>query len=101
MRESLDTFLGALESEDLIAKDRALRDLEAHPGWAVLTELVELQAQKATGQLVQRPMPNVQSYAHAAGHIQGLTRFRDIIEKVHDTTRAVVKSLEANSAPRS
>lgn len=87
-----------MESEDLIQADRALHELEGHPGWATLMELVGYQANGMTHRMVHSPMKDVQTYAHASGQIQGLQQFGRIIEKVHETTRVVVRELERQAA---
>lgn len=94
-RESLDTYLGGLESEELIELNTLLTELQTHPGWPRYVELVEIQREKANYQLTARPMRDVQSYAHAGGYIRGLEHSgRFIIEKVSRTTRAVIEALE-------
>lgn len=95
-RESLDTYLGGLESEELIELNTLLTEMQTHPGWSRYLELVAVQREKANNQLTARPMRDVQSYAHAGGYIKGLDHAgRQITDKVAAKTRDVIAALES------
>lgn len=94
--ESLDSYLGAMESDELASLNDLLAELEGHPGWQAFQKLLAVQVEKSTHQLLLRPLRDVQSYAHAAGHIQGVKQAQTaIIDKVRSKTRDVMAVLEA------
>lgn len=95
-KPSLDTYLGALESEELLTMARQLEELQGHPGWAAYVELLRVQAQKANYQLVEGPpMRGVENYANATGYLKGLTHAgSSIIDKVQRKAASLQAALE-------
>jgi hypothetical protein len=92
---SLDEHLGTMESEDLARLVDLLTELEQSPGWQAYDKLLSAHIEKASYQWRVRPMKDVQSYAHAAGHINGLEQARsEIIEKVRRKHAEVQAALQ-------
>jgi hypothetical protein len=96
-RDSLDAHLGAMSSEELMQKADALRSLQEHPGWAIVTELIDVQREKSVHQMVHRPMREAAAYSHIAGYVKALEQVPRIIEKALDTARRVREALEGET----
>ena len=95
MEDSIDRYLGRLESEDLERVVDRLNELAGEPGWADLMTLVEVYRNKVISQLVAIPMKEAVAYAYPAGQIKGMEDFLSVIAKANkkrEDVRAAVRA---------
>lgn len=81
MEDSVDTYLGNLETEELERVADRLLELTDEPGWVDLVRLAEVHRNKAVSQMVLRPMAHV-DYAFSSGAILGMESFLGLVKKV-------------------
>lgn len=94
MEDSVDTYLGRLDSEELERLADRLNELVDHPGWADLLTLVEVYRNKVVTQMVARPMTDAVAYAYPAGQIRGMEDFLSVVAKVNKTRQTVRQALK-------
>lgn len=98
MEPSLQTYYRTIESDTLMEKADALRALMTTPGWAVLTEAIELSERKLVEQLVVGGVKAHEEYAKRTGEINGLKIARELPDVVLGIAEQVRQSLEAGGA---
>jgi hypothetical protein len=98
MEDSVEQYLGSLESEDLERVADQIRDLVEHPGWAHLIKLAEVYERKAVSQMLVLPKHDAAEYAHAAGRILGVRRFMGLESKVRNKRELVRRAIAAREA---
>lgn len=91
---SLETWLGAMDTDEFLAHADELEALVQSPAFAFYREIVGVQVRKATRQMVAQPMNRVQDYAQVGGHIRGLEQALDLVEKVRDRAKLVRAQLD-------
>lgn len=94
MEDSVETYLGKLETEELERVADRLLELTEMPGWADLETLAGVYRDKAISQMIVTPSDRATSYAHTSGRILGVERFMGLAEKVAETRRRVRVALE-------
>lgn len=71
--------------------DTTLRDLQSHPGWALLGDLVARKRELLVQVLESKPdrETNAADYAYKGGQLAGLKIADELIAQVADTARRV------------
>lgn len=105
MIESIDRHIGQMDPGELQALAGELAELQMHPGWLRLQELVELEKGRLKEGTLARVWGHISrgkgvsgvdpSLTHAAGMVIGLERHGEIIANVTKTAAEVRRSLEA------
>lgn len=91
---SLESWLGAMDSDEFLARADALEALVQSPGFAFYREMVGVQVRKVQRQMVTQPMQRVQDYAQVGGHVRGLEQALDLVEKVRARAKEVRSQMD-------
>jgi hypothetical protein len=99
---SIDSLLAGLETDDLARRADDLRELQDHPGWVFLQELVAVHVAKIERQMVleERRVLDVDGLVKRQGAIQawsgtirGLLLTAEIVDKVDELAARVAALL--------
>lgn len=87
---SANGIIGKMTPEELYRASALLKQLEEHPGWAVLTRLVNLEREGVLREITAGLKPlTYERYAHLGGRAHGLWSFRAIVATVHKKAERV------------
>jgi hypothetical protein len=98
MEDSVATYLGKLDSEELERMADEMQDLVEHPGMEHVRTLIEIQKRKILYQLVHgTPARDAVVPAKAGGVVQGLEMFEELIHAAQKKRAALRASVLAGS----
>lgn len=89
---AVGTILGAMDPSDLQRAADHVRELEKHPGWEFLEQLMNAHIDKATFQYTAGALRGIEAYAHGAGFIKGLRAVIDVRAAVLTTAAKVLQA---------
>lgn len=93
MRPSLPTFYAGLESEQVLERADAIRELQQHPGWAVLTEALEIHRDQLVENMTRGAVKSHEEYARRAGFLGGLDAGVETADKILEIAQRLREQL--------
>lgn len=72
--QAVGSILGSMDPSELVRLGDHVRELEDHPGWQLLEQLMLADHRKSVFQMTEGTLSGIEAYAHSAGFIKGLGR---------------------------
>lgn len=83
-------YFAGWDADRVLNVAKVLEQLQAHPGWGELQELIDARLDGEERRMVYGAKPLAHAeYAHAAGFIRGLRQLKASVEQVLDTAREI------------
>jgi hypothetical protein len=79
---AFSTQLDDYTTSQLLEAARYVRDLEASPGWRLLTGLVEVEVERVLTQMIAGSLPSHEKLAELRGEMRGLKALTTVADTV-------------------